>query len=243
MKYWDRAWNPVTGCTPCSEGCDHCIAKALIEKRRKAEPNLTFDIRINKKQLNKSFDANPELIMVCSQGDLFHPDIPDKVIDAVLRKCYESHNKHFLFLTKRAERLKAYFDNPGVIDRIKGRHYRFNLNRMAFGVTCESGRHIERIECLEACKCVKKRFVAFEPLLEDYDYLNHCHNIDWIVVGCESGENARPCRQEWIEHIVTEAKAKGIPCFVNNVNVNGKITDYLADLPEVYQQNTRLFDE
>ena len=243
MRYWDRAWNPVSGCTPCSEGCDHCIAKALIEKRRKAEPNLTFDVRVNRKQLDKHFDHNKELIMVCSQGDLFHPEVPDKIIDAVLRKCYENRNKHFLFLTKRDERLKEYFDNPHVIDRIKGRHYRFNLDNMAFGVSCESPRYITRITNLEACRHVKKRFVAFEPLLADGDYLSYCHNIDWIVVGCESGENTRPCQSEWIEHIVTGAKAKDIPCFVNNVNINGKITDYLADLPEIFRQNDRLFDE
>lgn len=244
MKYWDRAWNPITGCTSCSDACEHCYARALLEKRKIAEPHLTFDLRINKKQLNKSFDRKSETIMVCSQGDLFHENIPDKIIDGILRKCFEANNKKFLILTKRSARMFNYFNNEHLIDRIKGNHYRFNFDNMAFGVSVESGKYIDRIEHLKACKHIKNRFIAFEPLLNNFGYIDYIdESINWVVVGCESGENARPCEPEWIESIIIGTKEKGIPCFVNNVNINGKITDYLADLPEIFHQNDRIFDD
>jgi len=239
MKYWDRAWNPVQGCKKVSEGCDNCYAESLLKK--KGICTDFCNVRINNQQLSKPFDREPELIFVCSQSDLFQNEVADVIIDGVLRKCSNCISKTFLILTKYADRMNQYFSHEGLIERLKGKHLKFDLDNIAFGVTVESNKYLNRIELLKNIPYINNKFVAFEPLLSSIEMGNHLEGINWVIVGCESGENARYCNPEWIENVIEEANKLNIPVFVNNVNWNGGVVSEFSELPKVFHRDENPF--
>lgn len=228
MKYYNNAWNPINGCSKCSEGCEHCFSEKQSAFKEKNNGKYSFNnVFVSEKILQKPFDKKKESIMVASQSDLFHPAVSDKYIDAILRKCMLTRNKNFLVLTHRPERMLEYFSGENVGSRIKGKHLgnNFDFENLFFGVTVESAKYLGRIDLLNKCRCIKHRFVAFEPLLTAIDCLGYIDNMEWVIVGAESGENARKCEMEWIDDIVNVCHSKKIPVFVNNINDGGNITD------------------
>lgn len=235
MKYWDRAWNPVHGCTPCSEGCDNCLARTQILKRADAEKNLTFDVTINKKQLYKKFDNSFEFIMICSLGDLFHEDINNETIDTVLMNAYLAKSKTFAILTKRSARMLDYFKNHFSPELFKDMTVDndFNLNRFIFGVTVENEKCKNRVQDLIDCPAIQNRFIGLEPLLESVNITPFLSTgmINWVVVGAESGDNHRECNLDWINLAVNDCFDFNVPCFVNNVNIGGKVIDAPCAFP------------
>lgn len=226
MKYWDNAWNPINGCTKCSDGCLNCFSEIQSAFKEKNNKKFSFNnVFVSDKILQKEFDSKVETIMVASQSDLFHPVVTDKQIDAVIRKCVFNKNKKFLILTHRPERMVEYFSNPDIISRIKGKHFKFDFENLFFGVTVESEKYLYRIELFNKCQHIKHRFVAFEPLLTAIDCKGHIDNMEWVIVGAESGKNARNCELKWIDDIVNVCHSNNVPVFVNNINENGNITD------------------
>lgn len=239
MKYWDRAWNPVQGCKKCSEGCDNCYSETLLKKKG---INAEFsEVRINTSQLKKSFDCENELIFVCSQSDLFQKEVSDYTIDGVLRKCGSCVSKRFLILTKRAERLFEYFSCDGLVNRLRGEHSKFHFDNIVFGVTVESEKYIHRLELLTKTPLIEHRFVAFEPLLSPVNIEGKLSNIDWVIAGCESGEEARYCNPEWITEIIERSDKQGVPIFINNVNWNGEVISEFNELPNVFHRDENPF--
>ena len=234
MKWWNRSWNPVTGCTKCSEGCDHCFAEALVEKRKKAEKSISFDVRINQKQLNKKINDDKEFIVVANQSDLFHPFVDEETLDRIFFRMDKDKSKRFAILTKRSAYMKDYFENT------ENEH---DFDRMIFGVTVETNKRKYRIDDLIGCEKIKNRFICLEPLLEEVsisEYLS-TGKIDWVVVGCETGENARECKIEWIEKIISECEQYNVPIFVNNININGKIQDDLSGFKTIKREFYKIF--
>ena len=234
MKWWNRSWNPVTGCTKCSEGCENCFAEALVEKRKKSDKNMTFDLRINKKQLNKKINDDNEFIAVANQSDLFHPFVEEDVLDKIFDKMNKEKNKRFAILTKRSAYLKDYFENI---------ENEYDFDRMIFGVTVENNKRKYRIDDLMYCEKIKNRFICLEPLLEEVsisEYLS-TGKINWVIVGCETGEKARDCKIEWIEKIVKECSEHNVPVFVNNININGKIQDDLSCFKTLKREFYKIF--
>ena len=219
MKWWDRSWNPVKGCSKCSEGCDNCFVEKLIEKRKPYEKGLEFKAKFIKKALKYKFED--EFIQISSHGDLFHHDVEEKQIDEILNKVSENQDKRFAVLTKRSAYLKEYFNNKEST----------NVDNILFGVTVESNKRKYRIDDLLNCLNIKHRFICLEPLLEEVsieEYLK-TNKINWVIVGCETGEGYRECKIEWIKKIVTECKKYKVPVFVNNINDNGNIVEELED--------------
>lgn len=216
MKYWSRGWNPIFGCKKISEGCEHCFAEELAYRRHLTKDFL--NVGINYKQIKKRLDNEPELIGVCSQSDLFQESVEDRTVNGILRKCAECKAKTFLICTKRAERMQKYMSDDRMFERMRGYNLKFDIDNLVFGVSVESNRYMHRIDLLRDCKHVQKRFVAFEPLLEDINVEGRLDNIDWVVVGAESGASARPCKHGWVTRIVDECDRVGIPVFVNWVD-------------------------
>lgn len=124
---WTQAtWNPVTGCTPCSSGCDHCYAAAMAARfpqthgyvymseaadPERGEPQSFGRVRFHPERLEQPLHwRRGRRVFVCSMGDLFHEDVPDEWICAVLdviRACYARGYGHtFQILTKRPERMR-----------------------------------------------------------------------------------------------------------------------------------------
>jgi protein gp37 len=233
MKYWQKSWNPVNGCKECSEGCLNCYAKKQAEHKSKQKEEYAFDnIHVLKKVLFRKFTKEKELIMVGTQSDVFLPEVSDKIIDVILKRCSYNKQKNFLILTKYAQRMFEYFSNPEFKTRIGKK---LNLNNIIFGVSVENNKNMFKIELLQKTPFIKKRFVAFEPLLEKIDTKDKLNNIDWVVLGAESGENARFCDFEWLFDIVAVCYNENIPVFLNNYcDSNGVVTD------EVDNENLRV---
>jgi protein gp37 len=231
-KYYDRCYNPILGCNGNFRGCNNCYAKKLLQKR-----NSQYDfnkVKLNKSQYLKSFDKKPQLIAVCTQSDLFQYEVSNKVIDGVLRKCNNAKYNKYLFLTKFAERMKNYFNADSCLDNLNNNHLiAFSFDNMMMGVTVTCNDDLHRIKDLQNTKLIKHKFIAFEPLLENINLTDDIFDdIEWVIIGAESGENAEYCSVAWIENIVQFANKRNIPIFVNAIHLdNGKITSEFEEMP------------
>lgn len=178
-----------------------------------------FKVTIHKDKFREPFSwRNPRMVFVCSMGDLFHEDVPDNVINDVFNIIEaEENRKHlFLILTKRPERMNDMSARwgPGAFP-----------NNMWMGVTAENQEtYDERIYWLK-CIPAEKRFVSLEPLLTPIDlklndifiYPESIYQVNellnWVIVGGESGPNARPIHSSWVESIKDQCQANEVPFF------------------------------
>ncbi len=208
IEWTDATWNPVRGCTKISPGCKHCYAETFAERFRgvPAHPyEQGFDLRLVPEKLTEPLMwADPRMVFVNSMSDLFQDGVPDDYILAVA-KVMEAANWHtFQVLTKRAERLHSLL-------RTK-LSFVADHSHVWWGVSVEDRRHGRpRIESLQAAPAAV-RFLSIEPLLEDLGPLE-LQNINWVIVGGESGPGARPLRREWVEAIRKQCCAFEFPFF------------------------------
>ncbi len=160
-------------------------------------------------------------VFVCSMADLFHPEVPVEFIDKVMKVIKETPQHRYQILTKRAERMEQYFRTRAVPDNAW------------LGVTVENKKVKHRINHLSNINA-KIHFLSCEPLLEDLGDLD-LGNIQWIIVGGESGFQARPMKEEWVLNIKQQAYTNKIPFFFKqwgtwgsdgikrNKHANGKV--------------------
>lgn len=203
IEWTERTWNPVTGCTKRSAGCEHCYAEAM-SRRLKAMGNYKyrygFKVTLQEESLDEPIAwRKPSLVFVCSMGDLFHDDVPFTYIDKVLTTIRNTPQHTYQLLTKRAERMAEYFKTHDIPKNVW------------LGVTVENQKTKYRIDFLRQ-QTAKVKFLSCEPLLEDLNELN-LQGINWIIVGGESGPMARPMKEEWILNIQKQATKNLIPFF------------------------------
>ena len=237
IEWTERTWNPVTGCTKLSEGCVHCYAE-VMSRRLYAMGNAKYT---NGFKSTIHYDAlkeplawkKPSTIFVCSMSDLFHKDVPFEFIDKVLKVIEDTPQHNYQILTKRAERMAEYFETR-------------NIPQNAWvGVTVECKQTKARIDCIRNLNASVK-FLSCEPLLEDLGDL--ClQGINWIIVGGESGAQARPMKEEWVLNIKRQADANSIPFFFKqwgtwskdgikgNKKINGKLLqgEIVQNIPRI----------
>ena len=211
IEWTDKTWNPVTGCTKISMGCEHCYA-AVMARRLKGmnKPKYAngFNVATHSDVLREPMLwKNPCVIFVCSMSDLFHKDVPFDFIDKVMQVIKETPRHNYQILTKRAERLAEYFASRQIPKNVW------------VGVTVELQATKFRLDCLRDLKAHVK-FISCEPLLEDLGELD-LTGIDWIIVGGESGTQARPMKEEWVLNIKKQADAKHIPFFFKQCGTGG----------------------
>ncbi len=203
IEWTERTWNPVTGCTKLSVGCAHCYAEVMARRlcaMGNAKYANGFKSTIHYDVLEEPLTwKKPSTIFVCSMSDLFHKDVPFEFIDEVFKVIEDTPHHNYQILTKRAERMAEYF-------------YARNVPRNAWiGVTVECKETKARIDCIRNLNASVK-FLSCEPLLEDLGDL--ClQGINWIIVGGESGAQARPMKEEWVLNIKRQADANSIPFF------------------------------
>ena len=104
--YWDEAWNPVTGCTPASPGCEHCWAAGMAHRFGRDFTPTFHEDRLNPKFLRS---RKGKTIFVGNAGDLFHNDLTGEQIAQVYGVFDQdgAQGHRFLLLTKRVERMVA----------------------------------------------------------------------------------------------------------------------------------------
>jgi protein gp37 len=132
-------------------------------------------------------------------SDLFHKDVPDEFILDVFATMEQAKQHQFQVLTKRVERLAEL--SPFL-------PWRGNI---WMGVTVESADYKHRIDYLRYTGANIK-FLSLEPLLDDLGELN-LDEIDWVIVGGESGPSSRPLKIEWIRNIRKQCIAQNVPFF------------------------------
>lgn len=203
IEWTESTWNPVTGCTKISTGCQHCYAETMARRlKAMGQPNYAngFEVAIHPHVLNKPLSwKKPQMIFVNSMSDLFHKRVPSKFVLEIFSVMQSAHWHTFQILTKRSGRL---------LQMNKNLEWSSNI---WMGVTVETKRFVDRIDNLRATGA-KTKFLSLEPLLGPLPDLN-LSGIDWVIVGGESGPGARPIQQEWVIDIRDQCRSTGVPFF------------------------------
>ncbi len=203
IEWTESSWNPLTGCTKISEGCKHCYAERLARRLQRTgnkKYSRGFELSLHSDCLNEPMEwRESRRIFVCSMGDLFHEDVPEDFIKSVFEIMNKTTRHIFQVLTKRAERLKS------IADRLQW------TNNIWAGVTVESAKYTERIEALRQVPA-RIRFLSLEPLISGIPSLPLA-DIDWVIVGGESGTNERLLRREWVLEIRDTCISSNVPFF------------------------------
>ncbi|HEX5315482.1 MAG TPA: phage Gp37/Gp68 family protein [Candidatus Kapabacteria bacterium] len=207
IEWTDATWNPVTGCTKISAGCDNCYAARFSERFRgvPGHPFETgFDLTIRPKRLSQPFAwKRPRMIFVNSMSDLFQKEIAKSYIAAVFETMEKANWHTYQILTKRSSILQKFIN-----DRYRTRAAPAH---MWFGVSVENEQAKSRISHLQKANA-SIRFLSVEPLIAPVGKLN-LENIHWVIVGGESGPRARPMKEEWALDVRDQCLDARIPFF------------------------------
>lgn len=214
IQWTERTWNPVTGCSKVSEGCRNCYAETMAKRLQGMGQQRyanAFSLTIHPDALDEPKQVKkPSMFFVCSMADLFHKDVPFDFVDKVMETIEACPRHTFQILTKRPERMVEYF-----IRRAKRLHRLFDLpDNVWVGVTVESEREIPRISVLRRLLTHSKniKFISCEPLLGDLGMLNLAA-IDLVIVGGESGPQARPMQKQWVLNIMRQCEEQCVNFF------------------------------
>lgn len=220
IEWTDATWNPVTGCSKVSSGCMNCYAEKMA-KRLKAMNNPRykngFNVTMHEDLLNSPVKIKkPSIIFVCSMADLFHKDVSDDFIEKVFQTMNNCPQHIFQVLTKRPERIQQMQSN-----------LKFTSN-IWIGTSIENLEVAERVNYIRNIPA-KVKFLSCEPLLGSLDNLD-ITNINWIVVGGESGAGSRPIEISWVRELRDKCKRQNIAFFFKqwggwNKKKNGRELD------------------
>ena len=188
IEWTEMTWNPTTGCNKISAGCKYCYAEVMtrrlhamgIEKYKDG-----FKVRVHEDALDVPYSwKKPKVVFVNSMSDLFHPEVPFEFIEKVFEVMNNTPQHTYQVLTKRADRLYEL-------------HHRLNwTNNIWMGVSVENEKVVDRIDFLRETNAATK-FLSCEPLIGPLANMN-LTNIDWVIVGGESGRKARLMKENWV---------------------------------------------
>jgi len=191
IEWTTATWNPVTGCNKISPGCAHCYAERMAKRLHAMGVKKyahEFEVTLHESALGIPLQwKKTQTIFVNSMSDLFHEEVPEAFIQRVFETMRQANWHQFQILTKRSERLlelNANLDWPP---------------NVWMGVSVENQRFTHRIDHLRQTQAQLK-FLSLEPLLGPLTSLDLAQ-IDWVIVGGESGPGARPMRPEWVSSI------------------------------------------
>jgi protein gp37 len=203
IEWTEFTWNPVTGCIKVSQGCKNCYAKRMA-KRLKAmgseryvsgfKPTLHWDLVDAPLAWRK-----PRLVFVNSMSDLFQEDVPENFISRVFNTMVACPQHTFQILTKRSDRLRE------MATRLPW------PRNVWMGVSIEDERVVERAIDLASVPAAV-RFLSCEPLIGPLELLP-LENIDWVIVGGESGPRAREMKSTWVKSIRRQCRKHGVAFF------------------------------
>lgn len=203
IEWTESTWNPVTGCTKISPGCDHCYAERLAHRlQAMGQPNYAdgFKLTVQERMLELPLRwKTPQVIFVNSMSDLFHRDVPTGYIHRVFDVMNRARQHRFQVLTKRSQRLTRLSSE---LDW---------QSHVWMGVSVESADYTFRIDHLRETGA-RVKFLSLEPLLGPLHNLN-LRGIDWVIVGGESGPGARVMNIEWVLDIRDQCVAANVPFF------------------------------
>jgi protein gp37 len=220
IEWTEMTWNPTTGCTKVSSGCKNCYAEVMafrLKAMRQEKYKNGFELALHPGTLKEPYTwKKPKMIFVNSMSDLFHKDVPVEYIQQIFKVMNENPQHVFQVLTKRADIL-SYYDSEGILN--------WSQN-IWMGVTVEDAANTNRIDYLRNTGA-RVKFLSCEPLLSDLPGLN-LQNIDWVIVGGESGRNPRPIKEEWVLNIQEQCRNQSVAFYFKqwggtNKKKNGRL--------------------
>jgi len=223
IEWTDATWNPVTGCTKVSAGCDHCYAATLAHRRlrdvylrrppavdtaeNRADP---FAVRLWPERLGQPARwSDPRMVFVNSMSDLFHVDVPDDFVRQVFALMLEVPRHIYQVLTKRPSRALRFWRQHR--DLFGGGEI---PDHIWMGTSIENQAVDYRIRHLRQVPAAV-RFLSCEPLLEPLAL--ELDGVHWVIVGGESGTGFRPLDLEWARDVREQCGRAGVPFFFKQV--------------------------
>jgi protein gp37 len=215
IEWTESTWNPVTGCTRISPGCDNCYAERMSRRlQAMGQPNYANGFRLTEQPHMLGLPerwANRQTIFVNSMSDLFHRDVSTEYIQQVFAVMNRANHHRYQVLTKRSQRLMRLSSQLPWQPHIW------------MGVSVENDAYTYRIDHLRQTNA-HVRFLSLEPLLGPLPDLN-LEGIDWVIVGGESGPGARPMDPDWVWDIRLQCRAAHVPFFFKQWGgVNKRVT-------------------
>jgi len=235
IEWTEETWNPVTGCTKISPGCANCYAERM-SKRLAANLGVycfykyegfkvaTWEDRLSQPMRWKK----PRKVSVCSMGDLFHDDVPYPFISKVFATIAQTPHIYQI-LTKRPANMLKWQQRSGWLEP-----------RVWLGTSAERQTELVLREPVLMQVPAAIRFLSLEPMLgpmqigTNWRYSNgvQAGNVDWVIIGCESGPNRRSMELEWAIDMVRQCRDAGIAVFVKQLPINGKVSKNPGEWPE-----------
>jgi protein gp37 len=225
IAWTDATWNPVSGCTQASPGCDHCYAARLAKRLPVAHAGGRpfSEVVCHPERLDVPIRwRKPRRIFVCSMGDLFHDGVPFDFVDSVWGRMLLANQHTFQVLTKRPAKMLEYLST---------RRWTPDGSNVWLGVTAEDQQRAdERIPLLLQCPAAV-RLVSVEPMLGPVDLSGYGWmrglltepRISWVICGGESGSGARPMHPAWARSLRDQCSAAGVPFFFKQQGGNNHL--------------------
>jgi len=203
IEWTDSTWNPVTGCTKLSSGCTNCYAERMaLRLQAMGNPSYAngFSVTLHEEMISLPLKwKKPQTIFVNSMSDLFHEEVPDEFILQIFKVMNKASWHHYQILTKRSERMLE------LSSRLPWQPH------IWLGVTVEKQEYAYRINHLQKTGAHVK-FLSLEPLVGSITNLP-LDDIDWVIVGGESGPKSRPMKERWVLDIKDICIEEQVPFF------------------------------
>src|SRR5215813_10152040 len=210
IEWTTHTFNPWWGCTKVSDGCRFCYAEALATRyghhvwgegqarRLMSDNHWQQPILWNTEAQNKRIRYR---VFCASMADVFEEQAPLGQVERLWRLIRQTPNLDWQILTKRPQR----------IIRSLPEDWASGYENVWLGTSVEDGRVVERIDHLVQVPA-RIRFLSLEPLIGPLPNLA-LENINWVIVGGESGRGARPIEQSWLLDIRRQCRAARVPFF------------------------------
>ena len=207
IEWTNTTWNPVTGCTKISAGCDNCYAERFSERFRgvKDHPFKNgFDLTLRPDRVEQPLTwKKPKMVFVNSMSDLFHKKIPKNYIERVFETMENAHWHIFQVLTKRSSLMRDFINH-----RYKSKAV---PEHIWVGASIEDYTKRSRIKHVQDTNA-SVRFLSIEPLIGPPGEMD-LKGIQWVIVGGESGPSARPMQLSWVRSVRDQCVKQMVPLF------------------------------
>lgn len=230
IGWTDATWGPVTGCTPVSEGCDHCYIERtppfrMAHRRFVGDgPGSSAGVMLHPARLDQPLRwQRPRRIFVNSMSDLFHRQIPNDYVARVFAVMAAAERHTFQVLTKRAGRVRTLLGSPSFHRAVEvaARELQPEVGALSWplpnvwvGVSAETQRWATVSVPILLAKSAAVRFRSCEPLLSQVEvdeWLTGDRRLDWVIAGGESGPAARPMSPRWARLLRDQCEVAAIP--------------------------------
>lgn len=243
IAWCHHTWNPWTGCTRVSPGCDFCYAATFSKRnpttfgswepgaaRKRTGPGTWNNLTIFNRKAREAGERRRVFPSMC---DPFDNRAPQEWRDDMFERIRACLNLDFLLLTKRPQNIAAMLPPD----------WGGGYPNVWLGTTCENQVEADRRipHLLRAPAAI--RFLSCEPMLSAIDLTNikppeqhrgDPHDwtatwrdngpgrtwIDWVILGGESGHGARTAHLEWVESLLRQCKAAGVAAFMKQAGSN-----------------------